>query len=120
MAEATFVLASIKQGGDVQSVAFVNGEFYSGTGKFDNGGKIVGFNFHPDYSLFFVECDFMQKNVPIELAKLWYPSPDSVAKAITVIKRVYKETYKNKGYKLQIRADGDLPEAPAVPEGAVV
>ena len=51
MAEATFVLASIKQGGDVQSVAFVNGEFYSGTGKFDNGGKIIGFDFHPDYSL---------------------------------------------------------------------
>ena len=39
MAEATFVLASIKQGGDIQSVAFVNGEFYSGTGKFDNGAK---------------------------------------------------------------------------------
>ena len=28
--------------------------------------------------------DFMQKNVPIELAKLWYPSPDSVAKAIKI------------------------------------
>ena len=121
MAEATFVLASIKQGDDTQSVAFINGEFRSGLGEFDKAGRIVGFDFrHKDYSFFFAKCDFMQRNEPVEVIPLWYPEPDSVAKAITVIRRVYKENYKAKGYRIQIRANGNFPEAPAVPEGAVV